>query len=255
MAWGRGHQYVTVVYQINEHCKRLLWVRQRRSTRTLLRFVRWLGPERIGRIRHVCSGMWKAHLRVIAKMTPQAIHILDRFHIMAHLNKAIDEVRAAEAKEMKRKGLQPILKRSRWCLLKRVTNLTLRQEAKLEDLLKYNLRTVRAYLMKEEFHQSWDHVSPYWAERFLDAWCRRAMYSQLEPIKKVARMLRAHRGLVLNWFKARKQFSSGIVEGLNNKAKGSTRMAYGFSTFKTLQIVLYHRLGNLPEPEIVHRFF
>jgi len=68
-------------------------------------------------------------------------------------------------------------------------------------------------------------------------------------------MLRGHRELILNWFRAQKEFSSGVVEGLNNKAKLSTKMAYGFGTFNGLEIALYHRLGDLPEPEVTHRFF
>jgi transposase len=185
----------------------------------------------------------------------EAVPILDRFHIVAHLNKALDQVRSDEAKEMKRKELEPLLHKSRWCLLKRGSNLTGRQHNKLESLLPYNLRTVKAYLMKEEFQQFWEYVSPPWAGRFLDAWCRRAMYSRIEPVKRVVRMLRSHRELILNWFRSKKEFSSGVVEGLNNKAKLSTKMAYGYGTFKTLKIALYHRLGDRPEPEFTHRFF
>ena len=73
------------------------------------------------------------------------------------------------------------------------------------------------------------------------------MRSRIEPMKKVAKMLRRHRGLILNWFRAKKEFSSGVVEGLNNKAKVTTKMAYGFRTFRALEIALYHSLGNLPE--------
>lgn len=255
IAWRKGHTYVTVVYQINEERKRLLWVGEHRKAKTLLKFLRWLGPERSGLIEFVASDMWKAYLKVIARKVPQAIHVLDRFHIMCHLNKAIDEVRAGEAKEMKRKGLEPLLHHSRWCLLKRKSNLTEKQEGKLESLLPYNLRTIKAYLMKEEFQQFWEYVSPHWAGVFLEAWCRRAMDSKIEPVKKVARMLRGHRELILNWFRAKKEFSSGVVEGLNNKAKLSTKMAYGFGTFKGLEIALYHRLGDLPEPKFTHKFF
>jgi transposase len=255
IAWAKGHTYATVVYQINQGRKRLLWVGQKRTVKTLLRFFHWLGRERSGLIEFVASDMWKAYLKVIARKIPQAIHVLDRFHIMTHLNKAIDQVRAEEAKEMKRKGLVPLLHKSRWCLLKRKSNLTERQEGKLESLLPYNLRAVKAYLLKEEFGLFWEYVSPHWAGVFLDAWCRKAMYSKLGPIKKVARMLRGHRELILNWFRAKKEFSSGVVEGLNNKAKLSTRMAYGYGTFKMLEMTLYHRLGDLPEPEVTHRFF
>jgi len=124
-----------------------------------------------------------------------------------------------------------------------------------ESLLGYNLKTVRAYLLKEEFQLFWNYVSPYWAGKFLDRWCTRAMRSRIEPVKRVARTYRTHRPLILNWFAAKKQFSSGVVEGLNNKAKLTTKRAYGFSSLKTLQIALYHTLGDLPEPEIAHRFF
>jgi len=236
IAWRKGHTYATVVYQINAGRKRLLWVGEHRTAKTLLKFFRWLGADRSAAIEFVASDMWRAYLKVIAKKIPHAIHVLDRFHIMSHLNKAIDQVRAAEAKQMKRRGVEPLLHHSRWCLLKRRHYLTGRQREKLASLLPYNLKTIKAYLMKEEFHQFWDYKTPWWAGVFLDAWCRRAMYSRIEPIKAVARMLRGHRELILNWFRAKKEISSGVVEGLNNKAKLSTKMAYGFGTFKTLQI-------------------
>ena len=199
--------------------------------------------------------MWKAYLKVIAKKAPQAIHILDRFHIVAHLNKAVDEVRAGEARELKAKGYEPVLKGSRWWFLKRTWNLTEKQGEKLADVLRYNLRTVRAYLLKEEFQFFWEYKSAGWAGKFLDQWCTKTMRSKLEPMKKVAKMLRRHRELILNWFRAKKEFSSGIVEGLNNKAKVTTRKAYGYKSFKSLEVALYHTLGKLPEPKFTHRFF
>jgi transposase len=255
MAWGHGHTYATVVYQINEGRKRLLWVGEKRTAETFRGFFDWLGPERSALIRFVCSDMWQPYLTVIAERISKAVHILDRFHIMTHLSKAIDLVRATEAREMKRKGQEPLLTGSRWCLLKRVANLTVTQAAKLQDLLRYNLKTVRAYLLKEEFQQFWDYVSAHWAGQFLDHWCGVAMRSRIEPVKAVARMLRSHRDLILNWFRAKKEFSCGVVEGLNNKAKLTTRKAYGYSSFRTLEIALYHTLGDLPEPKVTHRFF
>jgi transposase len=255
MSWGVGHCYVTVVYQINEGCKRLLWVGEKRTAKTLLRFFRWLGKDRSARVQFVCSDMWKPYLKVIAKKISSAIHILDRFHIMVHLNKAIDTVRAGEAKRLSAQGLEPVLTKSRWCFLKRPVNLTVKQAAKLSELVQYNLKTVKAYLMKEEFQNFWEYSSPWWAGRFLDQWCTRTMRSRIGPMQDVARMLRRHRELLLNWFRAKKEFSCGVVEGLNNKAKLTTRKAYGFRTFRMLQVALYHTLGNLPEPESTHEFF
>ena len=81
------------------------------------------------------------------------------------------------------------------------------------------------------------------------------MRSRIEPMKKVARMLRAHRELILNYFRARKEFSSGVIEGLNNQAKVTMRKSYRFRTFRVTELALYHSLGKLPEPELTHRFF
>ncbi|WP_396022729.1 transposase [Cupriavidus laharis] len=139
-------------------------------------------------------------------------------------------------------------------MLKRQENLTDKQRVRLRDLLQYNLRTVRAWLLKEEFQQLWDYISPEWAGKFLDQWCTQVMRSRIEPMKKFARTVRVHRELILNYFRARKQFSSGVVEGLNNKAKVTMRKAYGFRTFRTTEIALYHALGNLPEPPGTHTF-
>jgi len=239
MQWGRGHRYITVVYQINESCKRLLWMGEHQTAKIVLRFFRRLGKERSSRREFIGSDMWKAYLKVIARKAAQAIHVLDRFHIMAHMNKAIDQVRAAEAKELLRQGYDPVLKKTRWLLLKRPENLTDTQQASLAELLRYNLKAVKSYLFKEQFQFFWDYISPYWAGLFLDKWCRRVMRSQIEPMKKVAGMLRNHRDLILNWFRAQKEFSSGVVEGLNGKAKLTTRKAYGFREFTTLEVALY----------------
>ena len=254
IAWQRGHRYLTLVYQIDGHCKRLLWVGEKRTVRTLLRFFRWFGQARNQTLKYVCSDMWRPYLKVIARKASQAVHILDRFHIMAHLSKAIDEVRAQEAKELKEKGYEPILSKTRWLLLKRPEHLTEKQESRLADLVQYNLKSIRSYLLKEEFQLLWSYTAPYWAGRFLDAWCTKTMRSKIEPMKKVARMLRRHRPLLLNWFRAKGQLSSAVVEGFNNKAKLTTRKAFGFRTYHAMEIALYHALGVLPEPEFTHRF-
>lgn len=253
--WQRGHKYLTLVYQIDSDCRRLLWVGENRTVKTLLSFFKEFGQDRSDQLEYVCSDMWKPYLTVIKKKAVNALNILDRFHIMGYLGKAIDEVRAQETKMLKEKGLQPVLTRSRWLLLKRPENLNEKQESKLADLVQYNLKTVRSYLLKEEFQLFWEYISPYWAGKFLDKWCTKTMRSKIEPMKKVAKMLRRHRSLLMNWFKANGQFSSGIVEGFNNKAKLTTRKAYGFRTYYAAQIALYHTLGALPVPETTHKFF
>lgn len=250
----KGHRYLTVVYQIDASCRRLLWVGQDRTAKTLLRFFRMIGRPRTADLRFICSDMWRPYLKVIAKKAAHAVHILDRFHIVAMLNKALDEIRAKESKRLAAEGYEPVLKRSRWCFLKRPENLTDKQRIKLEDVVRYDLKSVRAYLLKEAFQMLWQYTSPHWAGWFLDRWVSRAMRSRLEPIKKVARSIRSHRELILNWFRAKKEFSSGIVEGLNYKIKLTLRKAYGFKTLEAAEIALYHTLGRLPEPKLTHEF-
>jgi transposase len=253
--YAKGHKYLTLVYQIDLDVTRLLWVGRERTIESFRGFFTVIGDELASKIVFVCSDMWEPYLKVIREKCSEALHILDRFHIVAKMNKALDEVRAGESRRMASEGRVPVLKKSRWLLLKREQNLKTEQLFRLRDLLRYNLKTVRAYLLKEAFQQLWDYSSPTWAGRFLDEWCRQVMRSRIEPMKKIARSMREHRELILNYFRAQKLLSSGVVEGLNNKAKLTMRKSYGFRTFRCLELALYHSLGKLPEPESTHDFF
>ena len=252
---GQSHKFLTLVYQIEADCVRLLWVGKDRTMHSFEKFFILIGQDLAGKVEFVCSDMWRPYLEIIAKHCPQALNILDRFHMVAKLNKALDEVRAGEARRMVSEGYEPLLKKKRWCLLKRPENLTDKQRISLAELLAYNLKSVRAYLLKEEFQLFWEYDSPAWAAKFLDAWCTRAMRSRIEPLKRFARTVRGHRELLLNYFRAKKQFSSGVIEGLNNKCKVTMRKAYGYRTFRIAELSLYHGLGKLPEPKLAHRFF
>lgn len=252
--YRRGHRYLTLVYQIDSGCRRLLFVAKDRTEESLRGFFDVMSDDVVKGIRFVCSDMWRGYLNVIAERCGHAVHVLDRFHVMQKFNKRLNEVRAAEAKQLKSDGYEPVLKNSRWCLLKRPENLTSKQTVTLKKLLQYNLRSVRAYLMREDFQRFWQYRSAYWAGRFLDEWCTRAMRSRIDPMQKMARTLQGHRELLLNWFRAKGEYSSGCVEGLNGKAKLAMRKAYGFKSYETIEIALYHQLGRLPEPETTHRF-
>jgi hypothetical protein len=120
------------------------------------------------------------------------------------------------------------------------------QHFRLRDLLRYNLKIVRAYLLKEAFQQLWEYNSPAWAGKFLDEWCRLTMRSRIEPMKKIARSLRKHRELILNYFRAQKLLSSGVVEGLNNKAKVTMRKSYGFRTYRVSNSPSITHLASCP---------
>jgi transposase len=252
--YRRGHRYLTLVYQIDSDCRRLLYVARDRTEASLRGFFSTIPETSKQSLQFVCTDMWRQYLTVIAEEVGHAVHVLDRFHVMKKFGDKINKVRADEARQMKADGYEPILKNSRWCLLKRPENLTDNQAVKLKELLQYNLRSVKAYLMREDFQRFWEYRSPAWAGKFLDQWCTRAMRSQIEPMKEMARTLRVHRHYLLNWFVARGELSNGAVEGMNNKAKLAMRKAYGFKSDATIETALYHQLGRLPEPETTHRF-
>ncbi len=222
--------------------------------RTLLKFFRWFGAQRSQGLQYIGSALWKPYRKVIAKKAGQAVHVLDRFPILSHLGKALDEVRAQEARALKAKGYEPVLTQTRRLLLKRPENLTRKQEIKRADLLPYNLRSVRAYLLREAFPFFRGSLSPYRAGRFLDRWGTRTMRSKIGPMKKVARMLCAHHTLLLNGFHAKGRLSSGVVEGSNTKTKLTPRKSFGFRTYHGAEIALCPVLGALPEPEFTRGF-
>jgi transposase len=245
----------TVVYQIDQGARRLLWIGKDRRAATLEMIFNRLGRARCAAVQFICSDMWRGYLGVIARRLPQALHILDRFHIRKNLGEAIDQIRRAESHALARAGLAPLLKKLRWALLKRRRNWTAKEGRRMRELLGCGLRSLRAFLLVESFDHFWTYNSPTWADKFLKGWCQRVARSRLAPLQRVAKALAKHRALLLNYFIARKEYSSGVVEGLNNKLKLTLKKSYGFRTDLARKVALYHTLAHLPEPHHTHSFF
>ena len=252
--FGKGQKYLTVVYQLCGGVRRLLFVTQRNDSAALESIFEEAGEDWCLGITHVCTDMWRAYRKVIEKRLLNAMHILDRFHIVKLLNDAVDQVRRQEAAKLRKQGVD-LLKGMKYVFLKRPENLTENQEAALKDVMnKRWLASVRAWLWKEKFQLFWEYTSPYWARRYLRQWCKGAMRSRLKPLKKFVKTMRRHEDLLMNWFEAKKAYSSGAVEGMNRKINLITRKAYGYRSYEVLKIALFHALGHLTEPEFTHRF-
>lgn len=254
VAWRKGHGYMTLVYQIDEGKKRLLYACEGRTKSSMIGFFRELGQERSEKLKYVCSDMWKPYLSVIDRYCT-AVNVLDRFHIMKKMNEAIDEMRREEMRKAKESGYETVLKNSRWVLLKRKENLTKKEVVKLKELMEYNLAPVKGRILREEFQQFWEYRDEERAMRFMRDWCAQVMRTDLEPMKAVARMLLNHERLLMNWFKAKGELSSGSVEGMNLKVKLAMRKSYGFRGVDVAKTAFFHQLGNLPEPEFTHKFW
>jgi transposase len=255
LSWKKGQKYLTLVYQLDHGRRRLLHIARDRTAKSFTTFFDMLGKERSQAIVFVASDMWQAFRKVVRARCSTAIHVLDRFHVAQMLGKAIDTVRREEVRSLRAAGRPALLTKARWVLLKRRENRTARERAKLRQLVRLNLRSVRACLLAEHFQHFWTYHSDIHAGRFLARWTTMAMRSRMGPFKKFARTLREHRRELLNWFAAKGLFAHGATEGFNNKARITTRKAYGFRTYEHAEIALYHGLGDLPEPDwLTHRF-
>lgn len=245
----RGHVYVTNVYDLKS--RRLLWSGEGRAKETLESFFEWLGEERTKKLEGVCCDMWLPYVDVVKDKAPQAILVFDKFHIVRHLSKAVDQVRRDEIRE-KGKAHKDLMTKTRYIWLKNPWNLTDKQQVRLSGLEHLNLKINRAYLLKESFREFWEYRRPSWAKWYLDKWFWWATHSRLQPMRDFAWMLRRHQDDLLNYFRMR--IHNGTVEGLNNKAKVISHKAYGFRTAKNYIRNLYHCMADLPLPEIVHTF-
>lgn len=252
----KSKNFLTLIYQIDAHCRRLLWVGQTRKAAALRNGLRSLGKPVLAGIYYVCSDMWKPYLKVVASTLGHACHMVDRFHITQHLNAAVDEVRRKDMAAMKfRPTAKQKLKKMRWPLLRNRNRVRGKAREMLDRILNTRLQTGRAYLFKESFRHFWSYHSPTWARNYLRSWISRANRSRIVPIIKLAKMLAKHEALLLNWIRARNEVFTGATEGLNNKARVVTKRSYGFRTFHGAEQALYHTLGHLPEPVVTHRFW
>ena len=155
----------------------------------------------------------------------------------------MDQVRRAESSRLRTEASAQAahLKGMRWKLLRRGSRVRGKARSQLNALAASKLATARAWILKEIFQPFWRYQSLTWARYFLEDWSWRALRSRLEPMRKVARMLRSHEELILNCFRAKGEISSGAVEGLNNKIRVVTRRSYGFRTYNAMESWLTRR--------------
>jgi len=245
----KGHIYHTQVYDLDH--KVLLWSGEGRSEETLRRFFEEYGKANLAQVTAVCCDMWEPYTKVIAELLPDALLVFDKFHLIRHLHKAVDEVRRQEAAGHRKKGIT-LLKGERYLFLKNQENLTDKQQRTLSFLNRFNLDITKAWLLKEEFRLVWLCKTGKQARRFLHDWFRKVRYSRLEPLKKFVKLVKNHIDGILAWFETK--ISNGIAEALNNTAKAISRRSRGFRTPDAFSTVLMHCMGGLQLPHTVHKF-
>ena len=235
---GKGHRYLTVVLDLLSGA--VVFIGDGKGADALNPFWRKLRASG-ARIEAAASDMSAAYLMALAENLPDAVHVLDRFHVMKLYNDKLAQLRrdlqrTAEADQ------QEVIKGTRWLLLKNPENLddTRNERRRLDKALELNQPLATAYYMKEDLRQLWEQRSKPAAERFLDRWIAKAQASGVRMLIKFARTLQLHRRGLLAWYDYR--ISTGPLEGTNNKIKTMQRQAYGYRdpTFFRLKIHAIH---------------
>ena len=238
---SKGQRYLTLVYDLER--RRLVWVGEGRDEQTMQQFFQWLPPGRRRSVRVVCCDMWKAYVGAIQQQLPRARLIFDRFHVVQHLNRAVDEVRRETWRRLP-KSEKPAFKQTRWLWLKNPWNLQRQEQRRLSALCRKNQPIVQAYYLKEAFQRFWDYKYPGWARPYLTQWLRWARHSRLVPFNRFARMIMDHVDGILAWSELR--VSNGALEGMNNKVKVVSHRAYGFRKVDTYITAIWHSCADLP---------
>lgn len=241
---GRGHDYITVVTKLTASGPVLDYIGEGRDESSLDAFWSAQSAESLERIECVSMDMWKAYRNAVETRLPAGKRAIthDPFHIIQHMNKAVDAVRRNEA------GFLPYdegkaLKGTRQMWLYGLENLPAKWSATLKALKASHLKTARAWRLKETLRSMYRCETYAQAESLFNEWYRDAMRSKLEPVKKVARMLEAHLPQVLSYFIHR--VSNAHAEGVNSIIQSLIKRANGYRSRERLKRDLFFHLGSL----------
>jgi transposase len=223
----KGHRYATVI--VDPHRKRVLWVGRGRGREDIRPFFALLGPPGCAALRAVVMDMNGAYAEEVRAHCPQADIVYDLFHVVAKYGReVIDRVRIDEANRLRQdRPARQLVKGSRWLLLRNRENVTRpADQVRLSELLAANRALLTVYLLKDDLKTLWQYRHPGYAQRFWDAWYRRAVRSRIGPLKIFAKRLRPYLPGILAH--CRWPLGTNLIEGINNKIKVLKRMAYGF---------------------------
>jgi transposase len=230
----KGHIYRIVVSDLLR--RRPIWFGgEDRKEASMALFYDWLGEKKTNGVRLAVMDMWKPFRNVTVARAPQAAILFDKFHIMRHLGKALDEVRKSEYRRLSGQD-RSYIKGQKYTLLSHRENLTPAGRHNLKKLLAANKRLNTAYLLKESFGQLWDYEREGWARRFFDNWRASLKWQRLKPYEKFAEMIERHWDGIAAYCKPENKVSLGFVEGLNNKIRVIQRRAYGLRDEEYLRL-------------------
>lgn len=242
-AVGSGHDNFMAVVCDLEHA-RVEWIGKDRKAATAEAYFDQFTDQELSRIEAVAMDMWRPFAKAVNQKLSAAEEkiVYDRFHVMREITRALDQTRKAEHRELQRNG-DDTLKATKYLWLRNAENLRSSSRKAFSSLRSANLRTARAWAIKELLRQLWSYKSPRHARAFWKRWYNWASHSKLPHVMKAAKKLRTHEHRILNYFCHR--ITNSVAEALNGQIERIKRMAHGFRNLDNFRIAVFFRLGGL----------
>ena len=231
----KGHSYAIVVADLDQ--RRPIWMSEKlgRTEEHMDEFFKEMGEKRSQSIQLAVMDMWKPFRNSLKNNTSQVDIVYDKFHVLHHLSRALDNVRRLEYKRVADKDKR-FIKGQRYTLLSHKANLDLKGRRSLNLLLKANKRLSKAYLLKESFGQLWDYNNPKWARKFFDNWKSQLRWSRLKPFEDFVALVERHWDGIVSYCRPDHKVSLGFMEGLNNKIRVIQRRSFGIRDMEYLRL-------------------
>ncbi|NDA64515.1 MAG: ISL3 family transposase [Chitinophagia bacterium] len=239
-ALATGHKYMTLVYNLNRGI--VEYVTEDRKQESLKKYYEQLDENQLGHIQAVAMDMWEPFIKVTEHYIGSKKIVIDRFHVMKHLNQAVDIVRKQENRELEKKG-DNTLKGSKYLWLYSKENIPLAKLENFEELIRKELRVGKAWSMKETFRELWKQIDIKNGTEFFLNWWKWVYTSEINPIKKAAKTVINHIDYILNYFANR--ITNAVSEGLNSKIQKVQQMACGYRNAENFKIAIYFHCGGL----------
>lgn len=237
---AKGHDYVSLFVDLS--ARRTVFVTEGKGAETIYAFIQDFKTHQGSptNITDVSIDMSPAFIKGITENLPDAQITFDKYHIMKIINSAVDKVRKAEVK------IQDILRRQKYIFLKNRKNLTQSQLAALkyiESMPKLNLKTMRAYHIRENFQQIYEEIDRAGFVAALKKWYFWATHSRIKEIIEAAKTIKKHWAGIVRWYNSR--INNGILEGINGLVQAARAKARGYRTVKNFKIMIYLLTGKL----------
>lgn len=239
-AIAAGHKYMTLVYNLTEGV--VEYVTEDRRQESLKRYYSQLQPEQLQQIQAVAMDMWEPFIKVTEEYVGSQKVVIDRFHVMKHLNQAVDRVRKQENRELEKKG-DSSLKGSKYLWLYSKENIPAIKLQSFEELKQKELKVGKAWAMKESFRELWKQVDLKQGSEFFLTWFKWVYESEIHAIKKATQTVVNHLEYILNYFANR--ITNAVSEGLNSKIQKIQQMACGYRNTENFKIAIYFHCGGL----------